>query len=125
MSWSRQKILDIYNKHGYVYKKYPSKAKLLQQEFHKFAFLDPMDIEHLLRYMAQNETRTDVTYCINRKRTYNDCKIVNKTDDKLRLEALQNKVDSLKQKYDVLCNNLSDIRNKYEKLIKKYQKDKR
>ena len=60
-------ILLLSEQHDYVHKKYPSKAKLLQREFHKFAFLDSMDIEHLSPYMAQNETGTDCIVLTERK----------------------------------------------------------
>ena len=50
-------ILLFSQQHDNVHKKYPSKAKLYcNGEFHEFSFLDPMDIEHLLPYIAQNET---------------------------------------------------------------------
>ena len=36
-----------------MYIKNPFEANLLQRGFREFAFIKPMDIDHLLRYMAQ------------------------------------------------------------------------
>ena len=45
-----------------MYIKNPFEANLLQREFHEFAFIKPMDIDHLLRYMAQ--TRKELIFPI-------------------------------------------------------------
>ena len=49
-----------------------------------------MLIEHLLRYIELNETRTEFEYCFDRKHTQNDCNIVSAMDDNSRLQQLQN-----------------------------------
>ena len=73
MTWNRQEILDIYNNNGYKCKKYPAKAALLKEQYYKFACIDTMDIEHLLRYMSSNEGKEEFTYCFDKKLVYNDC----------------------------------------------------
>ena len=40
--------------------KYAEKARLLQKEFYKFAGLDLMDIENLLRYMRLNQSKKKI-----------------------------------------------------------------
>ena len=120
LAWNKQEITDIYIKHKYLYKKYPAKAKLLQKEFDKFSGLSAMDIEHLLRYMALNDKKSEFVYTLNRKRTYNDCVIVNEEDDKTRLQLLQNNYDKLKCKFQDLYNKYKVMHNNFVNLKKQY-----
>ena len=80
-----------------------------------------MQQEHLLRHMPQNETKNEFSYCLNRKRTYNDCKIISTPDHQTRLTLIQNEFDALKRKYDKLNQEFADVQLKYSTLKEKYK----
>ena len=102
IAWNRQEMLDVFNNNGYKYKKYPAKAALLKEKYHKFACIDTMDIEHLLRCMRSNEGKEEFTYCFDKKLVYKDCnyEIMHVMDDKNRMENLHKNNKELLQKYD-------------------------
>ena len=64
--WKKQEIYDIFDKHYYIKKRYPAKTKLLHKKFRKFACIDVVDIEHLLRWMKQQPMRTEYEYSLNK-----------------------------------------------------------
>ena len=95
---------------------------MLHDKFDKFAGIDPMDIEFLLRYMRSKDNKTEYEYCLQSKRqsSYNNCKLVSVTDDKLIIEQLENKYGSIQQKYQDICNKYDQLCKEYEILNDKY-----
>ena len=115
ISWNRQEILDIYNKHNIKsLARYPSKARCLQQYYSKFDGLSLRDIEKLLRHMSSNENDLD-TNC-----TYHDCVINNYTDTELKLKSTVNQYNILKQEYDQLQNKYMELHTKFDDIHAKY-----
>ena len=60
LSWTRKEMYALYAREGptYIRKHIPTKAKMLNRKFHKFANIDTRDIEHLLRYMGKSDHDT-------------------------------------------------------------------
>ena len=105
ITWNRQEIQDIYNKHKIKPRtRYPAKSRLLQKEYRKFDGLSVQQIEHLLQYMSSNEGQDDWKYNMDRKRTYNDCVVSSYTETELELRNLQKEYNTSKFKHGELYN---------------------
>ena len=66
-------MLDAHDTYKYKYHKYPTKACLLNDKYHRFAHVYPRDVEQLLRSKASNKMRNEFEHFFDAKRTYNDC----------------------------------------------------
>ena len=96
------------------------KSEIIETEFHKFANINVMDIQHLLRYMGSSD-KTEFSYCLDKKRSCNDCKIVSELDNETRLQSLQHNFNEMKQRFEELRSDYNNIYDKYEALHKEYQ----
>ena len=59
---------------------------------------------------------------MNRKRIYNDYKIVFHADDKLEMKSLKNEVKRLKRKYEDICTKYDAIQQKHLSLSDSYKR---